>query len=128
MDDARFASMMAEAQRHLGKPYVFGAAGPDSFDCSGFVSYVLARSTHPGFGRTTAWGIYNICTPVSRTNARPGDLIFFTETYNAGVPTSHIGIYIGNGQMIHAGDPVQYTSIDTPYWTQHFYAFGRLSG
>jgi murein DD-endopeptidase MepM/ murein hydrolase activator NlpD len=127
MDDARYASMMAEAQRHLGKPYVFGAAGPDSFDCSGFVSYVLAHSTHPGFGRTTAWGLYNICTPVSRANARPGDLIFFTETYNAGVPTSHIGIYIGNGQMIHAGDPVQYTSIDTPYWTQHFYAFGRLS-
>ncbi len=109
-----------------GKPYVFGASGPNSFDCSGFVSYVLANSIYPGFGRDTAQGIYNRCTPVSRANAQPGDLIFFSGTYNAGRPVTYIGIYIGNGQMIHAGKPVQYASIDTPYWTEHFYAFGRL--
>lgn len=126
MDDARFAAIMAEAQKHLGKPYVFGASGPNSFDCSGFVSYVLSNSVYPGFGRTTAQGLYNICTPVSRANAQPGDLIFFTGTYNAGRPVTHVGIYIGNGQMIHAGKPVQYSSIDTTYWTSHFYAFGRL--
>ncbi len=78
-------------------------------------------------GRTTAQGLYNMSTPVSRENARPGDLIFFTGTYSAGTPVTHIGIYIGNGQMIHAGDPVQYASIDTSYWQQHFYAFGRLN-
>lgn len=126
MDNARFAAMMEEAQKHLGKPYVFGASGPNSFDCSGFVSYVLAHSIYPGFGRTTAQGLYNICTPVSRDDAQPGDLIFFTGTYNAGRPVTHIGIYIGNGQMIHAGKPVQYASIDTPYWTSHYYAMGRL--
>lgn len=126
MDDARFAAMMAEAQKHLGKPYVFGASGPSSFDCSGFVSYVLSQSVYPGFGRTTAQGLYNICTPVSRANAQPGDLIFFTGTYNAGRPVTHVGVFIGNGQMIHAGKPVQYSSIDTPYWTSHLYAFGRL--
>jgi murein DD-endopeptidase MepM/ murein hydrolase activator NlpD len=126
MASARFAAMMEEAQKHLGKPYVFGASGPDKFDCSGFVSYVLAHSIYPGFGRTTAQGLYNICTPVSRADAQPGDLIFFTGTYNAGRPVTHIGIYIGNGQMIHSGKPVQYASIDTPYWTSHYYAMGRL--
>jgi murein DD-endopeptidase MepM/ murein hydrolase activator NlpD/3D (Asp-Asp-Asp) domain-containing protein len=126
MDDARFAAMMEEAQKHLGKPYVFGASGPSSFDCSGFVSYVLSQSVYPGFGRTTAQGLYNICTPVSRTDAQPGDLIFFTGTYNAGRPVTHVGIFIGNGQMVHAGKPVGYASIDTPYWTSHLYAFGRL--
>lgn len=128
MDNARFAAMMEEAQKHLGKPYVFGASGPNSFDCSGFVSYVLSQSVYPGFGRTTAQGLYNICTPVSKANAQPGDLIFFTGTYNAGRPVTHVGIFIGNGQMIHAGKPVQYSSIDTPYWTSHFYSFGRLPG
>jgi murein DD-endopeptidase MepM/ murein hydrolase activator NlpD len=126
MDNARFAAMMEEAQKHLGKPYVFGASGPNTFDCSGFVSYVLSHSIYPGFGRTTAQGIYNICTPVLRANAQPGDLIFFTGTYNAGRPVTHIGLYIGNGMMIHAGKPVQYASTDTPYWTSHFYAFARL--
>jgi murein DD-endopeptidase MepM/ murein hydrolase activator NlpD len=126
MDDARFAAVMEEAKKHLGKPYVFGASGPGSFDCSGFVSYVLSKSVYPGFGRTTAQGIYNISTPVARSGAQPGDLIFFTKTYNSGTPVTHIGIYIGNGKMIHAGNPVQYASIDTPYWTQHFYAFARL--
>lgn len=128
MEDAAFAAMMEEAQKHLGKPYVFGASGPDTFDCSGFVSYVLANSTHPGFGRTNAQGIYNQCTPVSPSEAQPGDLIFFTGTYSTPNACSHIGIYIGNGQMIHAGNPISYASINTSYWQEHFYAFGRLSG
>jgi murein DD-endopeptidase MepM/ murein hydrolase activator NlpD len=126
MDDARFAAMMEEAQKHLGKPYVFGASGPDKFDCSGFVSYVLNHSIYPGFKRTNAQNIYNLCTPVSRGDAQPGDLIFFTGTYNAGRPVTHIGIYIGNGQMVHAGKPVQYASINTRFWTDHYYAMGRL--
>jgi murein DD-endopeptidase MepM/ murein hydrolase activator NlpD len=125
MDGARFEAMVTEAQRHLGKPYVFGASGPSSFDCSGFVCYVLNHSGVGNVGRTTAQGLYNMTTPVSASNARPGDLIFFTGTYSAGTPVTHIGIYIGNGKMIHAGDPVQYTDINTSYWQQHFYAFGR---
>ena len=127
MGDGSYAALIAEAQKHLGKPYVFGASGPNSFDCSGFVCYVFNQSGVAHVGRTTAQGLYNMSTPVSRENARPGDLIFFTGTYSAGTPVTHIGIYIGNGQMIHAGDPVQYASIDTSYWQQHFYAFGRLN-
>ena len=127
MGNGDFAALMEEAQKHLGKPYVFGASGPDTFDCSGFVSYVLSHSTHPGFGRTNAQGIYNQCTPVSPANAQPGDLIFFSGTYSTPNATSHIGIYIGNGQMIHAGSPVQYASINSSYWQEHFYAFARLS-
>ena len=127
MTDANFAALMEEAMKHLGKPYVFGASGPNSFDCSGFVSYVLSHSIKPGFGRTTAQGIYNQCTPVSPENAQPGDLIFFQGTYSTSSTVTHIGIYIGNGQMIHAGKPVQYASINTTYWQNHFYAFGRIS-
>ncbi|MDR0813288.1 MAG: peptidoglycan DD-metalloendopeptidase family protein [Oscillospiraceae bacterium] len=126
MDDEQFAAMMAEAQKHLGKPYVYGTSGPNTFDCSGFVCYVLNHSIRPGFGRINAQSIYNRCTPVTRANAQPGDLIFFTGTYVNRRTVTHIGIYIGNGQMIHAGSPVQYTDIDSRYWTQHFYAFARL--
>jgi murein DD-endopeptidase MepM/ murein hydrolase activator NlpD len=126
MTDARYTALITEAQKHLGKPYVFGASGPGSFDCSGFVCYSLNHSGAASVGRTTAQGLFNMTTPVSRANAKPGDLIFFTGTYSAGTPVTHIGIYIGNGKMIHAGDPVQYADIDTSYWQQHFYAFGRL--
>jgi cell wall-associated NlpC family hydrolase len=126
MDDEQFAAMMEEAQKHLGKPYVYGTSGPNTFDCSGFVCYVLNHSIRPDFGRINAQSIYNRCTPVTRANAQPGDLIFFTGTYVNGRTVTHIGIYIGNGQMIHAGSPVQYTDIDSRYWTQHFYAFARL--
>ena len=94
---------------------------------SGFVSYVLNQSGVASVGRSTAQGLFNMSTPVSRENAQPGDLIFFTGTYSAGTPVTHVGIYIGNGQMIHAGDPVQYANINTSYWTEHFYAFGRIS-
>jgi cell wall-associated NlpC family hydrolase len=126
MDDARFAAMIEEAQKHLDKPYVFGASGPDKFDCSGFICYVLNNSGVANVGRTNAQGLYNLCTPVSRGDAQPGDLIFFTGTYNAGRPVTHVGLYIGNGKMIHAGKPVQYSSIDTRFWKEHFYSLGRL--
>lgn len=127
MDDAVFAAMMNEAMKHLGKPYVFGASGPNSFDCSGFVSYVL---NHSGWnvGRLGAKALSNICTPVSPADARPGDLVFFWRTYDAPDPNAptHVGIYIGNGMMIHAGKPVSYASINTTYWQNHFWGFGRL--
>jgi cell wall-associated NlpC family hydrolase len=126
MDDERFKALMKEAQKHLGKPYVFGASGPSSFDCSGFVCYVLNHSGVKKVGRTTAQGLYNMSTPVAAKDAEPGDLIFFTRTYSSGTPVTHIGIFIGNGKMIHAGDPVQYADINSNYFKQHFYAFGRI--
>ena len=116
---------MNEAARYLGTPYVWGGYSPSGFDCSGFVSYCLTNSGVRNTGRLTAQGLYDICTPVSQSEAQPGDLIFFTGTYDAGVPVTHIGIYVGNGQMIHCGHPVQYTSINSPYWQSHFYGFGR---
>ena len=103
LNDEKFAALITEAEKYLGYPYVWGGSNPDtSFDCSGF----------------------NVCTPVSKANAQPGDLIFFVGTYDTpGV--SHVGIYVGDGVMIHCGDPIQYTSINSSYWQQHFYAFGR---
>ena len=123
--NANGGSIVSRAYSQLGKPYVWGAYGPNSFDCSGFVSYCLTNSGVRNTGRLTAQGLYNICTPVSQSEAQPGDLIFFTGTYDAGEPVTHIGIYVGNGQMIHCGHPVQYTSINSPYWQSHFYGFGR---
>ena len=117
--------LLNEAARYLGTPYVWGGYSTSGFDCSGFVSYCLTHSGVRNTGRLTAQGLYDICTPVSQSEAQPGDLIFFTGTYDAGVPVTHIGIYVGNGQMIHCGHPVQYTSINSPYWQSHFYGFGR---
>ena len=117
--------LLEEAAKYLGTPYVWGGYSPSGFDCSGFVSYCLTNSGVRNTGRLTAQGLYNICTPVSQSDAQPGDLIFFTGTYDAGEPVTHIGIYVGNGQMIHCGHPVQYTSINSPYWQSHFYGFGR---
>lgn len=123
--DTRFAAMIAEAEKYLGYPYVWGGSSPStSFDCSGFVCWVV---NHSGWslGRTSAQGLFNACTPISRSNARPGDLIFFQGTYDTpGV--SHVGIYVGNNRMIHCGNPISYTIINTQYWQSHFYAFGRL--
>ena len=123
--DEKFAALITEAEKYLGYPYVWGGSNPDtSFDCSGFVSYVLTNSGLVNTGRLGAQGLYNVCTPVSKANAQPGDLIFFVGTYDTpGV--SHVGIYVGDGVMIHCGDPIQYTSINSSYWQQHFYAFGR---
>lgn len=126
--DETYAAMLEEAQKYLGFPYVWGGSSPStSFDCSGFVSWVI---NHSGWnvGRLGAQGLYNICTPVSMANAQPGDLIFFWHTYDAPNPNgvTHVGIYVGNGQMIHCGDPISYANINSNYWQQHYYGMGRL--
>jgi len=126
-DDATVQTLMREANRYLGMPYTFGGTAPASFDCSGFVCWVFSNSGVHNLPRTTAQGIYDQCTPVSAADAKPGDIIFFTGTYNAGRPVTHVGIYCGNGTMVHCGDPIQYTSINTSYWQSHFYGFGRLN-
>lgn len=123
--DEQFAAMIAEAEKYLGYPYVWGGASPStSFDCSGFVSWVV-NHTGWNFGRLTADGLLGVCTPVSSADARLGDLIFFQGTYNTS-GASHVGIYVGNGMMIHCGDPISYANINTSYWQSHFYTFGRL--
>lgn len=129
LSDATFRALITEAEKYLGYPYVWGGSSPStSFDCSGFVCWVYQASGVYPLSRTTAQGIFNQCAVVSRSDAKPGDIIFFTGTYNAGEPVTHVGIYVGNGMMIHCGDPIQYASIDSSYWSSHFYAFGRLGG
>ena len=125
LEDETFAALIAEAEKYIGYPYVWGGSSPStSFDCSGFVSWVLTESGVCNTGRLGAQGLYNISTPVSSASARPGDLIFFVGTYDTpGV--SHVGIYVGGGKMLHCGDPIQYADINTSYWQSHFYAFGR---
>lgn len=126
-NDETFAKLINEAEKYLGYPYVFGGSSPaTSFDCSGFVCWVYTHSGVHNLPRTTAQGIYNQCKRVSDSEAKPGDLIFFKGTYNAGETVTHIGIYVGNNRMLHCGNPIQYTSIDTNYWRNHFYAYGRL--
>ena len=127
-DDATVQALMEEAAKYLGYPYVWGGSSPStSFDCSGFVCWVFTNSGVHNLPRTTAQGIYDQCTPVSAADAKAGDIIFFTGTYNSPGPVSHVGIYCGNGVMIHCGDPIKYASINTPYWQSHFYSFGRLN-
>jgi hypothetical protein len=128
LDDERFAAMLREAEKFLGWPYVWGGSSPaTSFDCSGYVSWVINNSDW-SVGRLGARALFNICTAVSPAEARPGDLVFFNYTYAAPQPhlPTHVGIYVGNNMMIHCGNPISYASITTPYWTRHFYAFGRL--
>ena len=128
LEDEAFAAIIKEAEKYLGFPYVWGGSSPaTSFDCSGFVCWVFTNSGVHNLPRTTAQGIYDQCTPVSAADAKAGDIIFFTGTYNSGVPVSHVGIYCGNGVMIHCGDPISYASINSSYWQSHFYAFGRLN-
>ena len=125
LDDEVFAAIIKEAEKYLGYPYVWGGSSPStSFDCSGFVSWVI---NHSGWdvGRLGAQGLCNICTPVSPANVKPGDLVFFTGTYDTpGV--SHVGIYVGNNMMIHCGDPISYANLNSSYWQSHFYRYGRL--
>ena len=126
--DPVFAAMVREAEKYLGWPYVWGGSSPaTSFDCSGYVSWVI-NNTCWNVGRLGAKGLYNICTPISPADARPGDLVFFWKTYRAPDPNAatHVGIYVGNGMMIHCGNPISYTSINTTYWQNHFFGFGRL--
>ena len=120
-----FTKVKAEAEKFLGCPYVWGGSSPEtSFDCSGFVSWVY---NHSGWsiGRCTAQGLYNICTHVSEDEVQPGDLVFFKGTY-ATYGVSHVGIYVGNAEMLHCGDPISYADLTLPYWKQHFFAYGRL--
>ena len=125
LDDEVFAAIIKEAEKYLGYPYVWGGSSPStSFDCSGFVSWVI---NHSGWdvGRLGAQGLCSICTPVSSANVKPGDLVFFTGTYDTpGV--SHVGIYVGNNMMIHCGDPISYANLNSSYWQSHFYRYGRL--
>ena len=123
LDDEIFAAILKEAEKYLGFPYVWGGSSPStSFDCSGFVSYVYNQCGW-SFGRLGAQGLYNIC---SRTSSpRPGDLVFFVGTYDtAGI--SHVGIYVGDGWMLHCGDPISYANLNSSYWQSHLYAYGRL--
>ena len=125
LEDETFAAMIAEADKYVGYPYVWGGSSPStSFDCSGFISWVI---NHSGWnvGRLTAQGLYNICTPVTAEQAKPGDLVFFVGTYDTpGV--SHVGLYVGNSVMLHCGDPISYTNLNSSYWQSHLYCYGRL--
>lgn len=127
LTDEKFRKMITEAEKYLGYPYVWGGSSPStSFDCSGFVSYVINNCGNGwNYGRLTADGLKNICSIIPKSEAKPGDLIFFQGTYNTS-GASHVGIYVGNGMMIHCGNPISYASIETSYWQQHFYCFGRL--
>ena len=125
--DGSVEALIAEAERYLGKPYVWGGSTPSTgFDCSGFVCWALRESGFYDIPRVTATTIYNECEKISPSEAQRGDLIFFTKTYNSGSIVSHVGIYTGDGMMIHCGDPIKYTSINTTYWQNHFLTFARL--
>ena len=127
LTDVEFGNMLHEAEKYLGYPYVWGGSSPStSFDCSGFVSYVINHCGNGwNVGRQTANGLLNNCTRVSKNNAKPGDLIFFQGTYDTS-GASHVGIYVGDGMMIHCGNPIQYASYDTAYWRAHAYCYGRI--
>lgn len=120
-------ALFSEAEKHIGKKYVFGANGPNNFDCSSFVCWSFTHSGVKNMPRTTAYDIYkSYCKPISKSEAKAGDIIFFKNTYKSGTPISHVGIYAGDGMMIHAGNPIRFVSINTPYWKEHFYGFGRV--
>ena len=124
LEDETFAALLEEAEKYLGYPYVWGGSNPStSFDCSGFLSWVLTNSGVCDTGRLGATALYNLCTPVS--SPRPGDLVFFKGTYDTpGV--SHCGLYVGDGVMLHCGDPIGYANLNTSYWQSHFFAYGRI--
>ncbi len=127
LSDEQFARMIQEAEKYLGRAYVWGGASPETgFDCSGFVSWVINNCGNGwNVGRQTAEGLRRSCAAVSASGAKPGDLIFFQGTYNTS-GASHVGIYVGNGMMIHAGNPIKYSNINTPYWQGHFLSYGRI--
>lgn len=129
LTDVRFANMVREAEKYLGYPYVWGGSSPStSFDCSGFVSWVINHCGNGwSVGRLTANGLMGVCDIIPASAAEPGDLIFFQGTYDTS-GASHVGIYVGGGMMIHCGNPISYASIETSYWQQHFYCYGRIHG
>lgn len=127
LTDEKFRKMITEAEKYLGYPYVWGGSSPStSFDCSGFVSWVINHCGNGwNVGRQTANGLMGKCDIIPKSEAKPGDLIFFQKTYNTSC-ASHVGIYVGNGMMIHCGSPISYASIETSYWRQHYYCMGRI--
>ena len=126
-NDETFAKLMQEATKYIGFPYQWGGSTPEtSFDCSGFVCWVYTHSGVHNLPRASAQDIYNQCTPVSKDEVKPGDLVFFTGTYQSSNPVTHIGIYVGDNQMLHCGDPIGYANLGNSYWVKHFYGFGRL--
>ena len=127
MGDGSFSELMAEATKYIGYPYIMGGSSPATgFDCSGFICWVYTKSGVYHLPRTTAQGIYNQCVKISKEEARPGDLIFFTKTYATSNTVSHVGIYVGDGKMLHCGSPVGYADFNSAYWKSHFYGMGRL--
>ena len=126
-DDETFATLMTEATKYIGFPYRWAGSRPEtSFDCSGYVCWVYTQSGVHNLPRTTAQGIYNQCTPVSKEDLKPEDLVFFTNTYESSNLITHIGIYVGDNQMLHCGDPIGYANLGNSYWIKHFYGYGRL--
>ncbi|WP_270810395.1 NlpC/P60 family protein [Hungatella effluvii] len=128
MGDGSYQALIAEATKYIGYPYRWGGSTPQtSFDCSGYICWIFTQSNVYNMPRTSAYGIFTQCAVIPKEDARPGDLIFFTKTYASSTPVSHVGLYIGNNQMLHCGDPIGYANINSTYWRSHFYAFGRLS-
>ncbi|WP_317854403.1 C40 family peptidase [Chakrabartyella piscis] len=127
-DDETFATLMGEATKYIGMAYVWGGSSPvTGFDCSGFICWSYTQSGVYQLSRTTAQGIYNQCTSVAKEDLQPGDLVFFTDTYTSTTDVTHVGIYVGDNQMLHCGDPIGYESLSNSYWKQHFYGYGRLT-
>ena len=127
LGDEKFANMVAEAEKYLGLSYVWGGKSPETgFDCSGFICWVINHCGNGwNVGNLSAQGLYEICDPVEPEDAQPGDLIFFQGTYDT-AGASHVGLYVGNAMMLHCGDPVKYSFINTQYYKEHFLSFGRL--
>lgn len=127
LGDGSYAALLAEAQRYIGYPYVWGGSSPStSFDCSGYICWIINQSGVGSVGRTTAQGLYNLCTPVSAADAQPGDLLFFHSTYSSASTVTHVALYLGGDTFIHCGNPIGYASLSSSYWQSHFYAFARL--
>ena len=127
LDPKAFQRLMGEATKYIGRVYVWGGSTPATgFDCSGFVCWSFTKSGVYHLPRTTAQEIYNKCVKLPKEEAKAGDLVFFTKTYPTSNPVTHIGIYVGNGKMLHCGDPIGYANLNTSYWQSHFYGFGRL--
>ena len=128
LTDTQFANMIAEGEKYLGMEYVWGGSSPSSgFDCSGFVSWVINHSGNGwNVGRQSANGLLGCCTKIPESEAKPGDLVFFQGTYDTS-GASHVAIYVGNGMILHCGNPIQYTSINTNYWQSHMLCYGRIN-
>ena len=126
LTDSEFAAIYKEAQKYVGTPYVWGGSTPETgFDCSGYVCWVYNQNGY-NVGRTTANGLWNKSQHISEAEAKPGDLVFFEGTYDT-PGKSHVGIYLGNGMMVSAGDPIKYANIHSSYWQKYLSGFGRLS-